>query len=779
MPCRIEKIAVIGAGVMGAQIAAHLANCGYNSLLLDLNLSIVRSALEKLAKARPPALFTEGVLGRITQGSINDNLKDVAGCSWIIEAVPEVIEIKRDLFSSLEKIITDEQIVTSNTSGISLELLTKGRSDRFKKSFFITHFFNPVRYMKLVELVTGPDTDRVKAEIIRLFLATQMGKGVVRAKDTPGFIANRIGVFEVMDAINKTFTAGWPIDLVDLVMGTPSAMPKSAIFRTADLVGLDTLLHVAKNTYDLCPCDSRRDILIPHPAVEKMVREGHLGLKSGSGFYEKRGDQIFVFDPSNGEYRPKISHRAESIGRAKKTSNPAERVKALFEGSDEAASIAKTLLTDVLVYAAGVAAEISDSIVDIDNAMRWGYNWELGPFELMDAVGAAALGDNAPDILRDVKERGRGSFYCSENGKKVYYDFKAGIYKQLATGAVTVKSIKGRSGALKENGSTSIVDIGDGVICLEFHSKMNSIDPDMISMMDTGVDLLDAGRFAGMVMYNDAGDFSVGANLLMIAMAIGSKSWNQVEDLVRKFQDAGQRMRFSKRPVVAAPFGRTLGGGCEVCLAAGNVVAAAETYMGLVELGVGLIPAGGGCKNMLLQMEQNQIDMHNPKDKIWFSPDDGGPFPKAAAAFETIALARVAASGADAVRLGYLKKGAGIVISRDDLLVNARQYVLGCAGSYRPPVLREDIALPGLGGKMAIMNNVKSMRAQGKISDYDMELADGLAHVLTGGDKPVCHQTSEQHILDLEREVFLRLCGNEKTVARIQHMLTTGRPLRN
>lgn len=754
---KITNIAVLGAGVMGAQIAGHLANCGFGALLLDISGEIVEGSIGKLKKAKPPALFTPGVLKSITTGTIEKNLADACACDWIIEVVPEKIEIKKDLYEKIEKLLKKDIIISSNTSGISLSILTDGRSARFKESFMITHFFNPVRYMKLVELVTGLDTDPEKVAVIRSVLSESLGKGVVAAKDTPGFIANRIGIYTVMNTINKTYLHHWPIDLVDTVMGKATSFASSGIFRTADIVGLDTLMHAAENTYKMCANDPFRETMKPHPAVLKMIDEGRLGTKSGAGFYKKEGKEIFVVDTARDEvkaeveveYRLKKLNKFESINMAKKAGSPAARVQAMFQGDDEAASIAKELITDILVYVDSVAGEISDSLIDIDNAMKWGYNWQLGPFELWEAVGAGVVkGKVLPRIERPPDN-------------------------------YSIKSFKEKNGTVAKNSEASLVDIGDGVICCEFHSKMNAIGPEIIAMLNQGVDFLDAGKYAGMVVANDADNFSVGANIFMVAMAISNKSWDQIEALVKAFQDVGQRMRFSKRPVVAAPAGMTLGGGCEVCLAAGNVVPAIEAYMGQVELGVGLIPAAGGCKNLILNMEKRHLDKFDPKNQIWYAAKDGGPFPKVRDAFELIALAKVAVSGMDAAGLGFISKESPIVLDREKLVIRAKEYLLKLAENYVPPEPREDILLPGRGGEMTLVSSAKAMNKQGIASDYDVVLASNLAHVLTGGNIATAHKVSEQDILDLEREVFLKLCGMEKTVERIQHMLTTGKPLRN
>jgi len=766
MAKQIQKIAVLGAGVMGAQIAGHLAGCGFDVLLLDIlpmddpkageskdlpawRNRLAITACERLTKMRPPALYTTACLKRIRPGNIEDHLAEAGTLDWIIEVVPEQLKIKHELYEKIEAVKGEETIISSNTSGISLELLIKGRSEGFCRSFVITHFFNPVRYMKLVELVSGPKTDPVVTEAVKGVLEKGLGKGVVVAKDTPGFIANRIGLFAVMKAIRKTIDNKWPIDLVDKAMGPIAAFARSGIFRTADLVGLDTLLHVAKNTYELCPNDPFRDALLPPPEMEKLVQGGHLGTKSGSGFYKKEGSAISVYDFAESGYREKAKYKFDSIKKARKIEDPGERLKTFVDSDDEASHIARELLSDLLCYVNSVAKEIADSPQEIDCAMRWGYNWELGPFEMWHAVGADFI-DAKPVFGIDEDVR-----------KKTF-----------------LSGTKESRGVVEKNGSASLIDIGEEIICCEFHAKMNAIDPDIIAMMNRGIDLLDEDKYRGLLVANDAADFSVGANLFMIAMAIGGKSWDQIEDLVRAFQAVGMRMRYSKRPVVAAPTGRTLGGGCEVSMAAGNVVLAAETYMGLVELGVGLIPAGGGCKNFLLEMDQRAKEAFNGKNEIWYASADGGPFPKVAKAFETIAMARIAVSGPDAIQIGYLPKTTEVVLNRDHLMMQAKKYLLSIANDYEPPAERT-LTLPGKGGMMAMVGRAKDLKLQGVISDYDVVLASQLAHVLSGGNIATLHNVTEQDILDLECEAFLKLCGMEKTVARIQHMLTTGKPLRN
>ncbi|MBI2974380.1 MAG: enoyl-CoA hydratase/isomerase family protein [Deltaproteobacteria bacterium] len=563
------------------------------------------------------------------------------------------------------------------------------------------------------------------------FLEEGLGKGVVYAKDTPNFIANRIGVHAVVTAFHKTAENNWPIEVVDQVMGVPCARPKSAIFRTADIVGIDTLALVAKNSGIKLPA-----------FVEEMVKRGWIGDKAGQGFYKRvrpevgsQKSEILVLDPKTMEYRPQQKIKTPSLGKAREISDPAERLRTVVLADDEAGKIAQPLVNESIAYAAEVADEIAHNIDEIDKAMRWGFNWELGPFEQRKAL------DNTLPLI--PSHQGRGE-------KKI----------------------------VKTNSGADLTDLGDGVFACEFHTKMNAIDGDVIAMLNQAIDLVEK-EGAGLVIGNDGANFSVGANLMMIFIAASNGQWDEIDRMIRAFQGVGQRIRFCKKPVVAAPFGMTLGGGAEITMAANYINAAAETYMGLVEAGVGLIPAGGGCKNLLLRMEERHKQAFHPKDKIWMAPDDGGPFPKVRDVFQTIAFAKVSASAKEAVKIGYMKSSDNITLDREKLIMSAKKRVLDIAKSYQPPASREDILLPGDGGKMALVNSIRQTRLKGDISDHDALIGEKLAHVLTGGDRQALHKTNEQHILDLEREAFMSLCGMEKTIARIQHMLSKGKPLRN
>jgi len=757
----VKKVAVLGAGVMGAQIAGHLCGCGAEVILLDMPArgssrgdtsakrnSVVQSGLERLAKARPAEIYDTGDIKKIRVGNFEDDLEKIGDCDWIVEAVIERLDIKHSLYSKIDPLAKKNAVISSNTSGILWKHLTEGQSDGFKKRFVITHFFNPVRYMKLVEVVAGSSTDESVVKNISEFLEVALGKGVVRAKDTPFFIANRIGVHHVVATMEAAGRNNWPIEVVDQVMGRPTAHPKSAIFRTVDIVGLDTLALVA------------REGGLKLPAyVDEMIARKWVGEKAGQGFYKKQGKDIFVLDVAKMDYRPVAKIKAESLGAVKDLKDPHERVKRLLEYNDAAARIAWELLSDAIVYSASVLREIADSPAQIDMAMRWGFNWEIGPFEQLAAIGAE-------NFITRLKKENRQPSVEAES-----------VLKSVNQKNVYVPQRRARA-VVEGNAGADITDLGDGIYACEFHTKMNAIDGDVVDILSRAVELAET-KGKGLVIGNDGENFSAGANLMMIFLAISNGDMAQVEQMVKAFQDVNQLLRFCKRPVVAAPFGMALGGGCEITMACASAQSFCETYMGLVEFGVGLLPAGGGCKNMLLKMEERCREGFNDKNKIWYASEDGGPFPKVRDAFQTIAFARVSSSAKEAAKIGYTRRSDGVSMRRDHLIEDAKERALLLAKDYRPPAYREDILLPGKGGKMALVNSVRQARTKGDISEHDAVIAEKIAHVLSGGDRESNHLSSEQHILDLEREAFMSLCGTEKTRERIQFMLMNGKPLRN
>ncbi len=789
---------------MGAGIAAHLAGCGADVLLLDILPSaddsaatadpswrnkLPLAAVERIRTSRPSLVYSQKDIARIRVGNFEDDLSKISECDWVIEVVLEKVDVKQKIFRRIEPFLRPDAVITSNTSGLGWEMLAEKMSPAFKRRFLITHFFNPPRYMKLLELVAGTDTDTDAIVEVARFCEDVLGKGVVRAKDTPNFIANRIGATHIMDVMHLAQEMSWPIEAVDAVLGPAAGRPKSAIFRTADIVGLDTLAFVAETVFRRCPADEMHDRLKLPQFLAQMIAKNWVGQKSGQGFYKKDKETgaILSLDLSTLDYRPGIKFKTPSLGAVKDVPEAGRRLATLVFAEDQAGAIAWPAVSRMLIYSADRVPEISDDIVSVDRAMRWGFNWALGPFETWDALGVkkvcerlAKEGKDVPALVGALLESGREAFYERRDCKRYYYDISSKDMRpeQGVDNLIILENFKCANRVVAKNSGASLFDLGDGVFCCEFHTKMNAIDGDIVSMIHQGLDLAEK-EGTGLLLANDGENFSVGANLLLILMTAEQGSWEELERIVREFQAVGQRMRFSPKPVVAVPFGMALGGGCELCLAAAARHAAAETYMGLVEAGVGLIPAGGGCKNLLLQLEGIIRGMHRPIDRIWFSPDDAGPYPKVRWAFENIAMAKVSTSAKEAVGLGILTKADGITLDRDRLIADARVALIKLAAGYSPPAKREDITLPGRGGKMAVVNALREFVRQGRATSHDAVVGEKLAHVLSGGDIPTNHTASEEHILDLEREAFLSLCGTEKTKERMRHMLTTGKPLRN
>ena len=799
----IKKVAVLGAGVMGAGIAAHLAGCGVDCLLLDIlpadkpenpndpkwRNKFALAGIDRIKASRPSLIYAQKDISRIQIGNFEDDLLRISECEWIIEVVLERTDIKQKLYERIEPLLNPDAVITSNTSGLGWGVLAEGRSQKFRKRFLVTHFFNPPRYMKLLELVAGADTDPDAIKEVTDFCENVLGKGVVRAKDTPNFIANRIGVMHFMDVMHLTVANGWPIEAVDAVLGPATGRPKSAVFRTADIVGLDTLSFVADTCLKRCLNDEMHDRLRLPQFMAQMIAKNYCGQKSGQGFYKKdpQSGAILSIDPAALDYRPGVKFHTPSLGSVKDMEDVKGRIKTVVFADDQAGEIAWISISRMLVYAANRVPEIADDIVSVDRAMRWGFNWALGPFETWDALGVKRVcerlekeGQGIPKLVQDLLGSGRESFYELRGSRRYYFDVSSREMKpEFGTeNLIILKNLKSDNKAVSKNAGASLIDLGDGVFCSEFHTKMNAIDGDIVSMVHQGLDRTEKDG-AGLLLANEGDNFSVGANLLLILMTAQQGKWEELDRIVKEFQAVGQRMRFSRKPVIAVPFGMTLGGGCELCLAAAGKHAAAETYIGLVEVGVGLIPAGGGCKNLLLQVEGIIRSMHRPIDKIWFSPDDAGPYPKVRWAFENIAMAKVSTSAKEAIDLGILTRNDRITLDRDKLISDAKKHLIDYAKTYRPPDKREDIALPGKGGKMAIVSALREFKRQGRVTDHDIAICEKLAHVLSGGDIPTTHIASEDHILDLEREAFLSLCGMEKTQERMKQMLMTGKPLRN
>ncbi|GCE47603.1 3-hydroxyacyl-CoA dehydrogenase [Thermosporothrix hazakensis] len=792
---QIRKVGVLGAGVMGAAIAAHLANVGISSVLLDIvppgetkdRNKIARTGLEKALKSRPASFYSKRSASLITIGNIEDNLADLAEVDWIVEAVVERLDIKQALYSKLEKIVRPGMILSSNTSGLPAHMLIEGRSELFRRQFLITHFFNPVRYMRLLELVPTADTDPEIVAAMRRFGSETLGKGVVLCKDTPNFIANRLGVYGFLSTIHRALKEGYGIGEVDTILGPVMGRPKSAVFRTADLSGLDTLAHVADNLYENAPDDPRREEFKLPEVVRDMVSRGMLGEKSGQGFYKRVKEQgatvILELDFNSMDYVAKSKVRYPSIGAARGYDDPGQRMLTMLDGDDRASQLARETTADALTYAAELAPAIAYTIVDVDNAMRWGFNFDLGSFEVWDlllqkpAVLQKVFPDGRlPELVRRVQERGQGTFYIGGAGQKQYFDFETDTYKPVPVpeGGITLVGLKAQEKVVRDNGSAALIDMGDGVACLEFHTKMNAIDEGVIEMIRYAVEE-GAKQFRALVIGNEAPDFSAGANLFLVLMGARQGAWPMIENAVNGLQQANMLLKYSPIPVVAAPAGRVLGGGCEIVLHCHHTRALAETYVGQVEVGVGVVPAGGGCKELLLRYK---ADVESQK-----AGKTGGPFHPVRKVFELVALATVSTSAVEAQELRFFRKTDAITVNRDVLLRDAKNDAIKlaeaqAAGQWQPPK-PQMLLLPGAGARLVLEQQVEGMLLAGKISEHDAVVAYHLARVLTGGDCSPLEPLTEQQVLDLEREAFLSLCGMEKTQQRMEAILTTGKPLRN
>ncbi|GAC1641543.1 MAG: 3-hydroxyacyl-CoA dehydrogenase/enoyl-CoA hydratase family protein [Ktedonobacteraceae bacterium] len=799
MPYTIKKVAVLGAGVMGAAIAAHLANVGIPSLLLDIvppnatkDRSVVaRTGFEKALKARPAAFYSKRNADLVTVGNIEDNLQDSADVDWVIEAVIERLDIKHDLYTKLETVLKPNTIISSNTSGLPAHLLTKGHNENFRRNFLITHFFNPVRYMKLLEIVPDVDTNPELLTFMQQFSTEVLGKGVVLCKDTPNFIANRIGVYGMLSTISRALNEGYTIGEVDTILGPPMGRPRSAIFRTSDLSGLDTTVHVADNLYQNAPQDPQRETFRVPEIMREMIKRGMLGEKTGQGFYKrvKNADgssAILELNVQTMEYEPQQKVRFPSLGAARNISNPTERILSILQADDRAGVLARETTADSLIYAAKLAPQIADSVVAVDEAMRWGFNFDMGSFETWDmllqhptTLQKVFEGRTIEDIelVQRVKEKGQGTFYIAGKGQRQYFDFSTDTYKPVPVpqGSISLDAVKAtKSNVIHDNGSASLLDLGDGIGCIEFHTKLNSIDEGIIEMLRYAVEE-GQKQFRALVVGNEAADFSAGANLLLVLMGARQGEWKMLEGAINGLQQAHQLLKYSPIPVVAASAGRALGGGCEIIMHCNAARAHAESYIGLVETGVGLVPAGGGCKELLLR--------HGADLASQLARKTGGPFTPSRKAFETIAFATVSTSAAEAQELRFLRKTDAMTVNRDVLLrdakADARKLAEAKAAGKWEPAKQQMLVLPGPGARLVLEQQVESQLLLGRVSEHDVVIARHLARVLTGGDTSPIAPVSEQFVLDLEREAFLSLCGMEKTQARMEAILISGKPLRN
>lgn len=798
---KIRTAAVIGSGVMGGGIAALLAGAGVKTLLLDIvpfdlkdeektdpvaRNRISKAGLDSVLMSNPSLLMQKKDVDRIAIGNLEDDFSKLADVDWIVEVVVENLQIKKELFQRIESVRTPGTIVSSNTSGIPLKAMSEGLSSEFKQHFLGTHFFNPVRYMKLLEIIPGEETLRELLDFMADYGERVLGKGIVWAKDTPNFVGNRIGAQGMVKGIQLMLEEGLTIPEVDALFGPALGRPRTALFKTADLVGLDTMVHVAKNTYDMVENDEARDSFVMPEFVNTMIEKNLLGKKSQSGFYKTDLTPDWqkvrkVIDPSSLEYSEYDAPAFPCLEAARKAKSLPEKMQAVVYGDDPGARYAWKTVANNLIYSANRIPEISDTIIEIDNAMKWGYNFELGPFETWDAIGLKKSvekmeidGMPVPEKIKKMIAAGHSTFYKDENGKRLYYDFETENYKEQIVSAriVSIASLKTTQKVVKANDSVSLIDLGGDVFCLELHTKMNALNQEVVEFLPVAQDLVDANA-AGLVIGNQAGGmpgaFSAGANLADVAAAVKENRFSDLDKMIAGLQYGLLNLKYAPFPVVAAPFGLALGGGCELCLTADKIVAHAELYMGLVEIGVGLLPAGGGCLNLSRKFMESIPEAVTDLDLAkLFIP-----------VFMSIAMAKVSTSAADARNNGFLGRRDRIVFNRDYLIGEAKAEVLKMANDgYAPPVKRK-IRVLGQAAQGMAASQIADMRNGKFISKYDAFLAKRIAYVISGGEVRENSEIEEDVILALEREAFLDFLKEEKTQARIEHMLTTGKPLRN
>ncbi len=801
MARQIRKAGVIGAGVMGAAIAAHLANVGIPVVLLDivpneltpdeakkgltLDTKSVRNrvaakGLEAARRAKPASFYSPADAELIEIGNLEDDLHKLKDCDWVVEVVVENLAVKQQLFAKLENVVHPDAIVSSNTSGISIAEMVKDRSASFRKRFLGTHFFNPPRYMKLLEIIPGPDTDGEILAFMRSFGERVLGKGVVFAKDTPNFIANRIGTYGLLVTLQAMEKYGLGVDEVDVITGPAMGRPKSATFRTLDLVGLDTFVHVAKNVQASVRDETEKAAFRVPEYIEKMVENRWLGEKTGQGFFRRvkteEGKDILALDLSTLEYRPRRKLKSPSLDAAKAASGAGRKIKALISGKDLASQFAWEILKKVLLYTAEKQGEIADDIVAVDNAMKWGFNWELGPYETWDAIGVAesvermrAEGETIPAFVETLLSSGKTSFYERRNGEVPRFYVGSGEFRVVEEPKeyISLARLKEQGKVVRKNSGASLIDIGDGVACLEIHSLKQALGVDVIQMMDFAAQEVSA-NWDALVIAAEAKNFCVGANLALMLMEAQDENWDEINHIVKQTQYTFLKLKYLDKPVVTAPYAMALGGGLEVAFAGDRIQAAAESYLGLVEVGVGLIPGGGGNKELLIRMVEHVPQ--NIEERL-------DQFVRKA--FENIALAKVSTSAKDAKELGYLRDSDGISVNRDFLLYDAKQVALGMAKSGYVRKHPKKVPVIGQAGAAMLKMGVYGMKLSGYISEHDEKIANHLIRVLTGGSVPRGTLVTEEYLLDLEREAFLSLIGEPKTQQRMQYMLTAGKPLRN
>ena len=754
----VSRVAVLGAGTMGSRIAAHFANAGIPSLLLDLTTELARKGIDAALKQRPGGFFLDSEAARLEPGNFDADLARVAGCDWVIEAVAENLEIKRGLWRKVEAVCAPDAILSTNTSGIPLRQIAEGFSPGFRRRFLGTHFFNPPRYLHLLEVIPGPETDPELIEFVSAFGDRRLGKGVVPCKDTPNFIGNRIGFFLLGTIAKTTVEDGYTVEEVDALTGPLIGLPKSATFRLLDIVGLDVAWHVGENLFGALPDDPWRDRYLLPEFHKKMLERGWLGEKSGQGYYKRVGKtrEIHAIDLQTLEYHPASAPQFPAAESAKNIRDLGERLRTLVAGTDRAGAFLWKTFRDYMIYSAERVPEIAERMVEIDRAMRWGYAHALGPFELWDALGFENVcgrleAEQRPLLphIEKMRSEGRKSLYADAGESRAYFDFGSNEYRAFGEPGIVLS----RQKRIQSNPGASLVDLGDGVLCVEFHSKMNTIGEDHFRMIQAGLEETEK-NFTAMVIANQGEVFSAGANLMFVLMAAQNGEWEELGEMIHRFQQMNLALKYAKCPVIAAPFSRVLGGGAEIVLHSAAVQASAETYIGLVEVGVGLLPAAGGCKEMLLRVGDVR------------------------AIGERIGQAKVSSSGAEARQLGFLRDTDRITMNPDRLIGDAKELALELARDYAPPE-RARVKVGGEAAFALLKLGIWSYRQGGYISDFDVTVLEKVAHVLSGGRLTGEQTVPEQYILDLEREAFLSLCGNAKTQERIQFTLKTGKPLRN
>lgn len=797
----IKKVAVLGSGIMGSRIACHFANIGVHVLLLDIvpkevaaadqkkgwtnetpdfRNSIVNQSLQNAVKSNPSPLYKKSYTSRISTGNFSDHLNQINDCDWIIEVVVENIDIKRKIFTEVEKFRKPGTLITSNTSGIPIHLMNEGRSDDFKKHFCGTHFFNPPRYLRLLEIIPTPETHPSVTEFLMEYGDRYLGKTTVLCKDTPAFIANRVGVFAIMSLLHQVSDTGLTVEEVDKLTGPVLGRPKSATFRTTDVVGLDTMIHVANGLYENCVTDPARDEYKLPSFISRMSENKWLGDKTGQGFYKKVKNEsgkseILALDLNTFEYRQQAKVKFATLEATKAIDDVRKRMPVLFAGTDKAGEFYRRAFSSLFKFVSDHIPEISDETYRIDEAMKAGFGWELGPFEIWDAIGIENAvkimnqhGKQPASWVNDMLGKGCRSFYKTENGARKFYDISTGNYLPVpgSESFIILENLKENAIVWKNSGAT-ITDIGEGVLNLGFHTKMNTIGGEVLEGINKAIDIAEKD-FRGLVIGNDGANFSAGANLALVFMFAIEQEYDEIDFAIRAFQNANMRVRYSSVPVVVAPHGLTLGGGCEMSMHADQVQAAAETYIGMVEFGVGLIPGGGGSKEFTLRfsdsIKEGDIELNLLKER-----------------FLTIAMAKVSTSAAEAFDLGIFREGTdSVTLNRSRLIADARSAVIAMAeAGYTKPIRRNDIRVLGKAGLGMVYAGANSMYSGHYMSAHDKLISEKLGWVMCGGDLSAPALVSEQYLLDLEREAFLSLCGEKKTLERIQSILTTGKPLRN